>query len=280
MFRLLAVLAAVTPAVLSLLTPGESCGYFAYTPAAHEFPGPSVPATVVWTTGGWGADLLPMVLAMLALWAPRRFPVLGASMSAAVLLLGALTIVIPYTSPCGPQSGEWPLLLCYAIAIVACLLDRDDLRNRIGFPDRLARVPGRPVRRATALAWTAVLFTAFGLDLAATMPVSSTEDLGCHAELKDTWALVQMHLFTAEAVGVWVGVAAIGAVLVRGPAALSAALALLVPALYEPAAQLASSAPHGCSGTLELIAWPYGAAAALGVAACLAATVPVRREPS
>ncbi|MGI5292646.1 hypothetical protein ACQEVF_56375 [Nonomuraea polychroma] len=276
MFRLLAMLAAVTPAVLSLLIPGESCGYFAYTPLSDELPGPTALATVVWTAGGWGATLLPVVLALLALWLPSRFPVLGASASAAVLVLGVLSILIPYTTPCGQQRGEWLLLLCYAAALTACLLDRKNLVNRIGFLnhigllDREGRRPRRPARRATAAAWTAVLFIAFGRDLAATMPISSTEDLGCYANLKDTWALVQMHLFTAEAVGVWVGVAAIGAVLVQGPAALSAALTLLIPALYEPVAQLASSAPHNCSGTLELITWPYVVAAALGVVGSVA----------
>ncbi|WP_187415081.1 hypothetical protein [Nonomuraea sp. PA05] len=258
MFRLLAVSAAVTPAVLSVLIPGESCGYFAYTPLSEALPRPSALATVVWTLGGWSAELLPVALALLALWLPRRFAVLGASASAAVLVLGALTIVIPYTTLCGSQRGEWPVLLCYAAALTACLLDRADRR------------PRRPARRANAAAWTAVLFIAAGRDLAATMPLSSTEVLGCHAPLEDTWALVQMHLFTAEAVGVWVGVAAIGAVLAPGPAALSAAVVLLVPALYEPVAQLASSAPHDCSGSLELIGWSYVGAAALGAVGSLA----------
>ncbi|MFG1616027.1 hypothetical protein ACGFI3_24965 [Nonomuraea wenchangensis] len=260
MFRLLAMLAAVAPAVLSVLIPGESCGWFAYTPLSEALPGPGALQTVVWTLGEWSAKLLPVALALLALWLPRRFAVLGASLSAAVLVLGALTVVIPYPTPCGPQRGEWLLLLCYAAALTACLLDRADRR------------PHRPARRATAAAWTAVLFIAVGLDLAATMPVSSTtEDLGCYANLEDTWALVQMHLFTAEAAGVWVGVAAVGAVLAPGPAALSAALVLLVPGLYEPVAQLASSsATSNCSGGLELISWSYVAAAALGVVGSLA----------
>ncbi|MGA5761818.1 hypothetical protein [Nonomuraea bangladeshensis] len=258
MFRLLAMLAAVTPAVLSTLFPGESCGFFAYTPLSEALPGPSAAATVVWTLGEWGAELLPVALALLALWLPGRFAVLGASMSVAVLVLGALTVVIPYTTPCGPQRGEWLLLLCYAAALTACLLDRGDRR------------PRRPARRATAAAWTAVLVIAVARDVAATMPVSSAADLGCRAELTDTWALVQAHLSVAEAAGVWVGVAAVGAVLASGPAALSAALVLLVPALYEPVAQLVSSAPRGCSG-LELVNWSYVAAAALGVAGALAA---------
>ncbi|GAA2208112.1 hypothetical protein GCM10009850_035700 [Nonomuraea monospora] len=258
MFRLLAMLAAVTPAVSSVLIPGESCGYFAYTPLSVELPQPSAPAAIVWTLGGWSADYLPVALALLALWLPRRFAVLGASASAAVLVLGALTVVIPYTTLCGSQRGEWLVLLCYAAALTACLLDRVDHR------------PRRPARRATAAAWTAVLFIAVGRDLAATMPISSAGDLGCYASLQDTWALVQMHLLTAEATGVWVGVAAVGAVLAPGPAALSAALVLLVPALYEPVAQFASSAPHNCSGGLELVSWFYVGAAALGVAGSLA----------
>ncbi|MET8991468.1 hypothetical protein ABZW49_38960 [Nonomuraea wenchangensis] len=259
MFRLLAVLAAVTPAVLSMLIPGESCGYFAYTPLSEALPRPSVLPTVVWTLGEWSAELLPVALALLALWLPRRFAVLGASASAAVLVLGALTIVIPYTTPCGPQRGEWLLLLCYAAALTACLLDRVDRRPR-----------RPPARRATAAAWTAVLLIAVGHDLAATMPISSTKDLGCYADRTDIWELAQMHLFTAETVGAWVGVGAVGAVLAPGPAALCAALVLLVPALYEPVAQLASSAPPGCSGSLELISWSYVAAAALGVVGSLA----------
>ncbi|MGI5289847.1 hypothetical protein ACQEVF_41805 [Nonomuraea polychroma] len=263
MFRVLAMLAAVTPALLSAVIPGESCGWFAYTPAAVDLPGPGPMATVVWDGAGWAMDLLPVALALLALWWPRRFPVLGAAAAATALLLSMLTLAVPYTTPCGPARGEWLLALCPAVVLVACLLARREQ-------------PRRPPHRVTAAAWTAVLIITFVRDILATLPLSPGEDLGCMAELKGTWALAQMHLFTAEAVGVWIGVAAVGAVLTGRRAAPAAGLLLLVPALFEPVAQLASSASHTCAGAAGLISLPYLIAAVLGVAGELVPSLVVR----
>ncbi|RVX41697.1 hypothetical protein EDD27_4262 [Nonomuraea polychroma] len=258
MFRLLAMLAAVTPALLSAVIPGESCGWFAY-----KVPEPSTLETVVWRSAGWAMDLLPVALALLALWWPRRFPVLGAAAAATALLLSALTLAVPYTTPCGPMRAEWLFALCPAVVLIACLLARREQ-------------PHRPPHRVTAAAWTAVLVITFVRGILATLPVSSGEDVGCMAELKDTLALAHLHLFTAEAVGVWVAVAAAGAVLTGRRAAPAAGLLLLVPALFEPVAQLASSAPHTCAGAAELISLPYLIAAVLAVAGELVPALLVR----
>jgi hypothetical protein len=253
MFRLVATLAAVTPALLSAVIPGQGCGWFAYTPAAVELPGPGPLATVVWDGAGWAVDLLPVALAWLALWWPRRFPVLGAAAAATTLLLSALTLAVPYTTPCGPARGEWLFALCPAAVLIACLLARREH-------------PRRPPHRVTAAAWTAVLIITSVREVLATLPLSSGDDIGCMAELKGTWALAHLHFSTAEAVGVWVAVAAVGAVLAGRRAAPAAGLVLLVPALFEPVAQVASSAPHTCAGAAELISLPYLIAAVLGVA--------------
>ncbi|MBF8186244.1 hypothetical protein ITP53_10900 [Nonomuraea sp. K274] len=215
-------------------------------------PEPSLLETVVWDSAAWAVTLLPLVLALLALWVPRWFPVLGAFVATVVLVLTVLTIVVPYTGICGRQQGEWLLSACVAVVVIALLLARRE---------RAHLVP-----RMTAAIWSVVLIILFGRMVVATMPVSSGDDLGCWMSLQGVWALAQMHLFTVEAVGVWVGVAAVGAVLTGGRAAPVASLMLLIPALFEPVAQVVSSAPHDCSGLLALITWPYLVAAVLGVA--------------
>ncbi|WP_327588437.1 hypothetical protein OHA25_16465 [Nonomuraea sp. NBC_00507] len=248
MFRLLAILAAAAPAVLSVLIPGESCGYFGY-----RLPEPGLLETVVWQSASWGMTLLPVALALLALWVPRRFPVLGAFVAIAVFVLTALTIAVPYTSICGQRRGDGLLSACMAVVVIALLLARRE---------RPLSVP-----RVSAAVWTVVLLIVLGRMLIATMPVSSSDDPFCGAHLRETWALAQMHLYTGEAVGIWVAVAAIGAVLGGSGAALAAGLVLLIPAVFEPVAWFVSSAPHDCSGILELITWPYLVAAVLGVTA-------------
>lgn len=94
---------------------------------------------------------------------------------------------------------------------------------------------------------------------------SSDGIVGCWAELQGTWALTAYHLDTAEALYIWVCLAAIGAVLAAHPGAPFVGLALLVPALFHPVAWLLSSAPHGCSSTFELFAWPHLIAGALAL---------------
>lgn len=247
MFRLLGALAAVAPALLSALIPGETCGHFGY-----ELPEPGLTETVVWEGAWWAVTLLPVALALLALWVPRRLPVLGAVLAAVALVLTSLRVVVPYNGICGRQQGDWIVPVCTAIVLAALLLSRRERRHAVPW--------------TAASMWSVVLLIVLARMLTAG---SSGDDLGCWATLQGTWALVQMHFFTAEAVGVWVGVAAVGAVLAGKRAAWVLGLVLLVPALYEPMAQVVSSAPHDCSGLLELIAWPYLVAGLLGVAAAV-----------
>ncbi|GAA1768739.1 hypothetical protein [Nonomuraea bangladeshensis] len=250
MFRLLAVLAAVTPAVLASVIPGETCGYFGY-----RMPEPSALAVVVYSAAGWAADLLPVALALAGLWLPRRFPVLGAAASGLVLLLGGLTYLVPYVSICGTTQGLGLVTGCAAAATAACLLARRDAGPR--------RVPA-----AVAAAWTTVI----GLALARSFTLWGPDAyLGCFPDLTDEWASWWMRLDTSERLGLWVAVAALGAILVSGRGATAAAVALLVPALYTPLATVLSGAAHDCSSLTELVVWPYVAAAVIGVMAARAA---------
>ncbi|MCK2215927.1 hypothetical protein MF672_019305 [Actinomadura sp. ATCC 31491] len=247
MFRVLAVLAAVAPAVLASVLPGESCGYFGYAT-----PEPSALAVLVHSVSAWAARLLPVVLASAWLWLPRRFPVLGAAASGVVLLLGGVTFVVPYTSVCGTTRGVWVTVVTAAVATAACVLARRDAAPR-------------PIPPAVAAAWTAVLALVCGRYVSYLLTRDDADAAGCFADLKGAWALWWMRLDDAEAYGLWVGVAALGCVLVTGWAARAAAVALLVPALYVPAATLLSGVSPGCSGLPALVVWPYVAAAAVGV---------------
>ncbi|MEU4514423.1 hypothetical protein AB0G05_33400 [Nonomuraea wenchangensis] len=243
MFRLLAVLAAVTPAVLASVIPGETCGFFGY-----RMPEPSALAVAVYSAAGWGADLLPVALALAGLWLPRRFPLLGAALSGLVLLLGGLTYLVPYVNICGTTQGLGLVTGCAATATAACLLSRRDAGPR--------RVPA-----AVAAAWAVVL----GLALARFL---MDDDLKCLPDLTDEWATWWIRMDSAEMAGLWVGVAALGAALVSGRGATAAAVALLVPALYTPLATVLSGAAHDCS---DLVGWPYVAGAAIGVMAARSA---------
>lgn len=100
MFRAPAIMAATAPQLLSIFML-ESCGWFAYKVME---PGP-LEIAVSWTAG-YASLLLPLVLAFLALWVPRRFQTVGAIFAAATPALNALTLVVPYTTPCGQKSGE------------------------------------------------------------------------------------------------------------------------------------------------------------------------------
>ncbi|TMR94919.1 hypothetical protein [Nonomuraea basaltis] len=233
MFRALAILAATAPQFLSILML-EDCGYFAY-----EVMEPSPLEIVVWRTAGYASTLLPLVLAFLALWAPRKFPKVGAICAAVTLVLNALTLLVPYTIPCGQTSGELLVVACHAVAVMALLRTR----------------PGHQLPRLRAAVWSAVVLLVLGRALARSY--SSTGIVGCWADLKGTWALTAYHLDTAEGLYIWVGLAAIGAVLAPHPSAPFVGLALLVPALFHPVAWFVSSAQHGCSSTFELFAWPH-----------------------
>ncbi|MEU6796531.1 hypothetical protein ABZ907_32975 [Nonomuraea wenchangensis] len=243
MFRLLAVLAAVAPAVLASVLPPEMCGYFGY-----RMPEPSALAVAVYSAAGWGADLLPVALALAGLWLPRRFAVLGVAASGLVLLLGGVTYLVPYVGICGTTQGLGLVTGCAAAATAACLLARLDAGPR--------RAPA-----AVAAAWTVVLCLALARFL-------MDDDLKCIPDLTDEWASWWIRLDSAEMLGLWVAVAALGAALVSGRGATAAAVALLVPALYTPLATALSGAAHDCS---DLVGWPYVAAAVIGVMAARAA---------
>ncbi|MFK4037854.1 hypothetical protein ACI2LC_18855 [Nonomuraea wenchangensis] len=243
MFRLLAVLAAAVPAVLASVLPGETCGYFGY-----RMPEPSALAVALYSPAGWGADLLPVALALTGLWLPRRFPVLGAALSGLVLLLGGLTFLVPYVSICGTTQGLGLVTGCAAAATAACLLARLDTGPR--------RIPA-----AVTAAWTTVLCLALAGSL-------TEDDRKCFPGLTYEWATWWIRLDSAEMVGLWVAVAALGSVLVSGRGATAAAVALLVPALYTPLATVLSGAAHDCS---DLVGWPYVAAAVIGAMAARSA---------
>ncbi|MEV4551932.1 hypothetical protein [Nonomuraea wenchangensis] len=243
MFRLLAVLAAAVPAVLASVLPGETCGYFGY-----RMPEPSALAVALYSPAGWGADLLPVALALTGLWLPRRFPVLGAALSGLVLLLGGLTFLVPYVSICGTTQGLGLVTGCAAAATAACLLARLDTGPR--------RIPA-----AVTAAWTTVLCLALAGSF-------TEDDRKCFPGLTYEWATWWIRLDSAEMVGLWVAVAALGSVLVSGRGATAAAVALLVPALYTPLATVLSGAAHDCS---DLVGWPYVAAAVIGAMAARSA---------
>jgi hypothetical protein len=233
MFRVLAIVAATAPQLLSILML-EDCGWFAY-----EVMEPSPLEVAVWRTAGYASMLLPLVLAFLALWAPRQFPKGGAIFAAVTLALNALTLVVPYTTPCSQKSGEWLVVACHAVAVVALLRTR----------------PGQQLPRPRAAVWSAVVLLVLGQALARNY--SSDGIVGCWAELQGNWALTAYHLDTAEALYIWVGLAAIGAVMAAHPGAPFVGLVLLVPALFHPVAWFLSSAPHDCASTFELFAWPH-----------------------
>ncbi|MGR6913857.1 hypothetical protein ACU635_06350 [[Actinomadura] parvosata] len=230
MLRFVAILAATTPSFLSFLLPGRSCGWFAY-----EVPEPSLTEIVVWEAAGLATAFLPVVLALLALWAPRWFRPAGAFAAAAALVLKTLTTIVPYTSPCGEVRGEWEVPLCHAVALTALLLTRAE----------------PPAPRLRAAFWSGVLLLAVG------QSHLLTEAAGCRPELKGTWALAHYHLLNAETAQVWIALATIGAVLAGHRVAPFLGLAFLVPALFQPAAWYLSGAAHDCSSILELVGWPY-----------------------
>ncbi|MFG6198672.1 hypothetical protein [Nonomuraea sp. JJY05] len=252
MLRALAILAATAPLLSSILRL-ESCGWFSYKVME---PGPLEIA--VWWSAGYASTLLPLVLAFLALWAPRQFPKVGAIFAAATLALHALTLVVPSTTPCGQKSGEWYVMACYAVAAIALLRTR----------------PGHRLPIPRAAAWSAVVLLVLGRAL--DRNYSSDGIVGCWAQLRGTWAQTQIHLDTAEALYIWVCLAAIGAVLAAHASASLVGLVLLVPGLFQPVAWFLSSAAHECSNTLDLFAWPHLVAGAL---ALLAARLPGRGGP-
>ncbi|GAA3710875.1 hypothetical protein GCM10022224_090400 [Nonomuraea antimicrobica] len=253
MFRALAVLAAAAPQLLSIFML-ESCGWFAY-----EVMEPGPLEIAVWRTAGYASLLLPLVLAFLALWTPRRFRTVGTIFAAVTLALNALTLVVPYTTPCGRKSGEWLVVACHAVAVVALLRTR----------------PGQQVPRPRAAVWSAVVLLVLGRALVRNH--SSDGAVGCWADLQGTWAQTMIHLDTAEALYIWVCLAAVGAVLATHRSAPFVGLVLLVPGLFQPIAWVVSDATHGCSSTFELFAWPYLIAGALALLS--QARLPGRGDP-
>ncbi|MFI6291236.1 hypothetical protein ACIBEJ_06585 [Nonomuraea sp. NPDC050790] len=243
MFRVLAILAATAPQLLSLFFMLESCGGFFYAMAE-----PDPLEIAVGRSAGYASTLLPLVLAFLALWAPRQFPKVGAIFAAVTLALNALTLAVPYATPCGQTGGAWLPLVCHAISVVALLRTR----------------PGQPVPRPRAAMWSAALLLV--LSRALVRNHSSDGIVGCWPDLRGTWALAQMHLDTAEALYVWVCVVAIGAVLAVHRIAPFVGLALLVPGLFPLIAWLTSSSEtHGCPSTFDLLPWPHLIAGALAL---------------
>ncbi|MEV4018189.1 hypothetical protein AB0J35_47600 [Nonomuraea angiospora] len=229
MFRLLAILAATAPTFLSILML-RSFGWF-----GHE-PPPDPLELAIGVAYGYATDYLPVLLAFLALWVPRWLPKVGAIAAAVALVLTVSTLVVSGTGGFGPQFGS--ILACQAIAVVALLRTRPE--QRVPWP--------------RAIIWSAVVLLALGRTLARNTP---TSDFGCYADMKGTWAPAFYHLDTAHGLYYWVASAAIGAVLSGYRAAPLCGLVLLVPALFQPAAWLLSSAPHNCSSPLELFDWPY-----------------------
>ncbi|MFG3437365.1 hypothetical protein ACGF0J_08985 [Nonomuraea sp. NPDC047897] len=248
MFRLLAILAAAAPSVLLSLHSGVSCGW---APAAWPEPAPLRAA--IWDAALWTVPALPAVLALLAVWAPRRFPVLGAITAAVSLAINASTLVIPHPSPCGPQLAPWMPLLCQAVVVVALLSARGE---------RQAALP-----RLRALCWTGVVLIPFAGTTSAVLISTRSGSLpGCSAQLAGPWAEAADYLSRATDAGIPISMAAIGAVLGGRVTGSVLAVVLLVPALFEPVAQLVTSAPHDCSTVLGLVGWPYLVAAAPALA--------------
>ncbi|MEV1000149.1 hypothetical protein [Nonomuraea sp. NPDC050202] len=238
MFRLVAILAATAPNFLSIFML-QSFGWFAYEP-----PQPDALESAVAMAHAYATAYLPVVLAFLALWAPRWFATAGTIAAAGTLLATVVNVVVVGTGSFGPQMGI--ALACEAIAVAALLRAR----------------PERRVPWPRAVIWSAVVLLALVRTLARNTPSS---DPGCWADMKGTWALAFYHLDTAHGLYYWVSLAAIGAVLSQHRAASLCGLALLVPALFQPAAWLLSDAPHNCSSALELFDWPYLVAGVLAL---------------
>jgi hypothetical protein len=118
-FRLLALAAASTPALLSVLVPDESCSFFTYA-----IPERGMLETVVWDAVPWAVWILPVALALL----PRRLLLGGVCLAALALVVTASTMVVPYTGGCGPSRGEWLPPACMAIAMIALLFARRERR--------------------------------------------------------------------------------------------------------------------------------------------------------
>ncbi|MET9240765.1 hypothetical protein [Nonomuraea sp. NPDC003709] len=248
MFRLLAILAAAAPSLLYSLHPGTFCGW-----APATWPEPTPLRAAIWDAALWTVPVLPAVLALLAIWAPRRFPVLGAITATVSLAINAPTLVIPYTTPCGPQFSPWMSLSCQAVVVVALLLARGERRA--------------PMPRLRAVCWTGIVLIPFArIALAVLISTYSGSLPGCFAQLEGPWGEVADHLSRATGSGILVSMAAIGAVLGGGLAGPVLTVVLLVFALFEPIAQLATSAPHDCSTVLGLVGWPHLVAAGLALA--------------
>ncbi|MFI7135750.1 hypothetical protein ACIBQ1_59605 [Nonomuraea sp. NPDC050153] len=247
MFRLLAILAAATPSLLLFLHPGTFCGW-----APATWPEPTPLRAAIWDAALWTVPVLPAVLALLAIWAPRRFPVLGAIAAAVSLAINAPTLVIPYTNPCGPQLSPWMSLSCQAAVVVALLPARGERRA--------------PMPRPRAVCWTGIVLIPFARTaLAALISTCSGGLPGCFAQLEGPWAEVSDHLSRAVGAGILISMAAIGAVLGGGVVGPVLAVVLLFSAFFEVIAQLATSAPHDCS-VLGLVGWPQLVAAGLALA--------------
>ncbi|MET7337859.1 hypothetical protein [Nonomuraea sp. NPDC005650] len=248
MFRLLAILAAAAPSLLLSLHPGIFCGW-----APATWPEPTPLRTAIWDAALWTVLVLPAVLALLAIWAPRRFPLLGALAATVSLAINAPTLVIPYTNPCGPQLSPWMSLSCQAVVVVALLLARGERRA--------------PMPRLQTVCWTGVVLIPLARTVLAVLISTYSGSLpGCFAQLEGPWAEVSDHLSRATGTGIPISLAAIGAVLGGGVVGPVLTVVLLVAALFEPIAQLATSAPHNCSTVLGLVGWPHLAAAGLALA--------------
>ncbi|MEV0620459.1 hypothetical protein AB0I81_44555 [Nonomuraea sp. NPDC050404] len=204
-------------------------GWFAYEP-----PQPDPLEVAVAMVARYAMDLLPVVLAFLALWAPRRLPKVGAAAAALALVCSALLLTTDW------ETDAWVIMSCHAVTVVALLRTRAE----------------QGVPRQRAVVWSVVVLLAVGQTLVRTYAYDSGV-LACWSQLKGTWALAAMHLDTAHFSSYWLSVAAIGAVLAGHRGAPFFGLVLLVPALFHPVAWYLSGSGHTCSSTLALFDWPF-----------------------
>ncbi|NUR91198.1 MAG: hypothetical protein HOY71_44590 [Nonomuraea sp.] len=104
------IAAAAVPAVILLIPPTETCGWFSYVPEPD--PGP----VAVWQVLWWSTLALPVVLAVLARWWPR----VALVVAGLVLVLDFVApLAFPVVRPCGAEARiHWDLAGFHALTLI------------------------------------------------------------------------------------------------------------------------------------------------------------------
>ncbi|WP_214318494.1 hypothetical protein [Nonomuraea sediminis] len=233
LLRSAAVASAAVPVVVTGNLLVQECGWFAYAP-------PPV-SLAAWTVLSWAVTLLPLVLAGLALWVPRRLVALGCGATAVVLVLDVLVpLLFPQTTMCGtPAQIRWDNVAAHALALSLLVATR--------------RQAPPSVPRIAALAWTLA---------AALCAWHPGEDhlITCLGEgqIPAWYAHLMMNV---DPTATWPALVAVAAV---APGGWLVALVLVARAFATSVLLATSGIPATC-GAAGLVGWPYLAAAVLAV---------------